>query len=181
MIFFLGGAFVLKEFSEPWTEQGMNIKYSSRKKEEKKKSETISTLWCSALWPGQKCTLLGNLWCCLASTFLYCKWISCNMQMVHSIIGFSTASVHKNTYRVPIWKYPSFPQLETVLFVFFSMNTETLDCLENPFDVRGLWMCRLGRHAFTLVLQSCYQLCFVFARGDMVPCFCGLELQSFSL
>lgn len=31
-----------------------------------------------------------------------------------------------------------FPQLETVLFVFFSMNTETLDCLENPFDVCGL-------------------------------------------
>lgn len=99
-------------------------------------------------------------------------------KLVHFVMDFLLHLYTKNTFCVNL-ETSILPQLETVLFVFFSTNTETLDCLENPFDVCGLWMCRLGRHAFTLVLQSCYQLCFVFARGDMVPCFCGLELQSF--
>lgn len=127
---------------------------------------------------GLGCTLLHNFWCRVAETFLCCKWITCNMQMVHSIIGFVWYLYTNQTYCAHLEISVSL-QLEAVLFVFPSMNTETLDCLENLFDVRGLWMCRLGRHAFTLVLQSCYQLCFVFARGDIVPCFCGLELQSF--
>lgn len=49
------------------------------------------------------------------------------MQMVHMIIA---SPLHL--------EISIFSQQESVLFVFFSMNTETLDCLENPFDVCGL-------------------------------------------
>lgn len=104
-----------------------------------------------------------------------------NRQMAHLIIDSVSCSCTQTAYRVH-WLTSIFPQLRAPLFALPPPpphNTETLDCLENLFDVHGLWMCRLGRHAFTLVLQSCYQHCFVFARGDLVPCFCGLELQSF--
>lgn len=61
--------------------------------------------------------------------------------MVHSIIDSQshlyTGKKKKKTHCAHL-EISIFSQLETVLFVFFSMNTETLDCLENLFDVCGL-------------------------------------------
>lgn len=53
--------------------------------------------------------------------------MTCNMQVARSVLA---SLLHL--------EISILSQLETVLFVFFSMNTETLDCLENPFDVCGL-------------------------------------------
>lgn len=59
------------------------------------------------------------------------------MRMGHSSIDFVLHLYTNQTYCAHL-EISIFPQLETVLFVFFSVNTETLDCLENLFDVRGL-------------------------------------------
>lgn len=59
------------------------------------------------------------------------------MQMVDLIID-SVLHLYTNNILCPLVITSIFPQLETVPFVFPSMNTETLDCLENLFDVHGL-------------------------------------------
>lgn len=59
------------------------------------------------------------------------------MQMAHSIMVF-VLHLYTNQAYCALLEVSISPQLETVPFVFFSMITETLDCLENLFDVRGL-------------------------------------------
>lgn len=53
------------------------------------------------------------------------------MQMVYSIIDCPLASVHKRKSYCAHLEISIFPQLEKVLFVFFSTNTETLDLKKN--------------------------------------------------
>lgn len=143
-------AFVLKEFNGPCAGLWLNIINGEKKR---------PFLLCDAFF------FLATV-----HSWVTCgdneSHVTCNMQ-IHLI---SIASVLKANTLCPL------PSLPAVCFLLHEhWNPLTARKTRLMFVV---FECVLCRHAFTLVLQSCYQLCFVFARGDLLPCFCGLELQS---